>query len=196
MVFRCPSANGWVKLGQPVPLSNLVPPWNKGRPHKRQVNTPGLFSLRKTPQNGASVPCSSRTCFSSSLRSATKVWNCSGVGGVKSKVVRSAARSWFIFWSFAAAAALITGNTRAQPVQTQAEALADDAIQYAAQFGVPPDEALRRLRAQQASVAATDAIRGEFVGRLAGISIEHSPEYRIVVLLAGSEAVADRVAAG
>ena len=30
-------ANGWVKLGQPVPLSNLVPPWNSGSPHSRQV---------------------------------------------------------------------------------------------------------------------------------------------------------------
>ena len=63
----------------------------------------------------------------------------------------------------------------AQPVQTQAEALADDATQYAAQFGVSPDEALRRLKAQQASVAATDAIAREFADRLAGISIEHSP---------------------
>jgi len=77
-------------------------------------------------------------------------------------------------------------------VQTQAEALADDAVQYAAQFGVPPDEALRRLKAQQASVEATDAIAREFAARLAGISIDHSPEYRIVVLLTGDEAVPDR----
>lgn len=84
----------------------------------------------------------------------------------------------------------------AQQVQTQAEALADDAIQYAAQFGVTPDEALRRLKAQQASVAATDAIRAEFASRLAGISIEHQPEYRIAVLLTGGEPVADRSAAG
>jgi hypothetical protein len=83
----------------------------------------------------------------------------------------------------------------AQPVQTITEALADDATQYASQFGVTPDEALRRLRAQQASVAATDAIRTEFADRLAGISIEHAPEYRIVVLLTGSEPVAERTAA-
>ena len=43
----------------------------------------------------------------------------------------------------------------AQAVQTQAEAIADDAIQYAAQFGVSPDEAARRLKAQQATVAAS-----------------------------------------
>jgi hypothetical protein len=84
----------------------------------------------------------------------------------------------------------------AQPVQTQAEALADDATQYAAQFGVTPDEALRRLKAQQASVATTDAIAREFADRLAGISIEHSPDYRVVVLLNGSNPVADRSAGG
>jgi streptogrisin C len=84
----------------------------------------------------------------------------------------------------------------AQPVKTQAEALADDAAQYAAQFRVPADEALRRLTAQQKSVSATDAIAKEFASRLAGISIEHSPEYRIVVRLTGNEPVAERSAAG
>jgi hypothetical protein len=83
-----------------------------------------------------------------------------------------------------------------QPVQTRSEALAEDAIQYAAQFRVSPDEAFRRLKGQQESVAATDAIAHEFADRLAGISVEHAPEYRIVVLLTGSAAVADRVAAG
>jgi streptogrisin C len=84
----------------------------------------------------------------------------------------------------------------AQPAKTAHEALADDAAQYAAHYGVPGDEAVRRLRAQQASVAATDAIASEFAARLAGISIEHSPEYRLVVLLTGSEPVPDRTAAG
>jgi hypothetical protein len=81
-------------------------------------------------------------------------------------------------------------------VQTQADALADDAIQYAAAFGVTPDEALRRLKAQQSTAAATDAIAREFAGRLAGISIEHVPAYRIVVLLTGEQAVANRSADG
>jgi len=84
----------------------------------------------------------------------------------------------------------------AQAVQTQAEAIADDAIQYAAQFGVTPDEAARRLTAQQASVVATNAIAREFAGRLAGISIDHAPGYRVVVLLKGGDPVADRSAAG
>ena len=81
-------------------------------------------------------------------------------------------------------------------MQTQADALADDAVQYAARFGVAPEEALQRLRAQQASVAATDAIRSEFADRLAGISIEHAPGYRIEVLLTGDQAVPDRTTAG
>ena len=84
----------------------------------------------------------------------------------------------------------------AQSVETRDEALAEDAAQYAGQFRVPPEEALRRLQAQQDSVTATDAIAIEFAARLAGISIEHAPEYRIVVLLTGSEPVADRTAAG
>ena len=88
-------------------------------------------------------------------------------------------------------------QSQAPPIaKTQAEALADDAIQYAALFGVSPDEALRRLRLQQSTVAATDAIRSEFADRLAGISIEHSPDYRIVVLLTGLERVGDRIADG
>jgi hypothetical protein len=111
-------------------------------------------------------------------------------------VVALAARSWGIFWSFAIAAALITGAARAQPAESQEQALAQDSAQYAAQFGVSPAEALRRLKAQEASVAATDAIAREFAERLAGISVEHSPEYRIVVLLTGSEPVAARTAAG
>jgi len=97
-------------------------------------------------------------------------------------------------------AILAASPTVAQPaersVETEAQALAEDAVQYAAQFDVSADEALRRLRAQQASVAATDAIGWEFADRLAGISIDHSPDYRIIVLLTGTEPVADRTAAG
>jgi len=84
----------------------------------------------------------------------------------------------------------------AQPVQTVGEALADDALQYAAQFGVSIGEAARRLKAQQDSVDATDAIAREFAERLAGISIEHRPQFRIVILLTGNEPVADRSTAG
>lgn len=91
---------------------------------------------------------------------------------------------------------LFAGAANAQAVETREEALAEDAIQYASQFQVTPVEAVRRLKAQQDSVAATDAIARELADRLAGISIEHRPDYRIVVLLTGPEPVADRTAAG
>jgi streptogrisin C len=84
----------------------------------------------------------------------------------------------------------------AQTVETRTEALTQDATQYAAQFDVTPAEALRRLKAQEESVAATDAIAREFADRLAGISIDHRPEYRIVILLTGSGPVPNRTAAG
>jgi len=99
-------------------------------------------------------------------------------------------------WLFGFLTLMLAAGAAAQPVQTQSEAIADDAAQYAARFGVTPTEAERRLRAQQSSAAATDAIAREFAGRLAGISIEHQPDYRIVVLLTGNEPVADRAASG
>ncbi|PAX08406.1 hypothetical protein CKY28_11970 [Sphingomonas lenta] len=74
-------------------------------------------------------------------------------------------------------------------MQTPLDALAQDAGEYAARYGVPLDEALRRLRAQEESVAATDAIARRFADRLTGIAIEHMPDYRIVVLLKGDAPV-------
>ena len=91
---------------------------------------------------------------------------------------------------------LISGAAPAEPVQTQDEALADDAVQYAAQFGTTTEEALRRLKAQQESVAATDAISSEFAERLAGISVQHSPDFRILVLLTGAQPVPARTTNG
>jgi hypothetical protein len=102
------------------------------------------------------------------------------------------AKSSGIWRSFALALALITGSAAAQPVETRSQALGEDAVQYSARFAVSPDEALRRLKAQQASVSATDAIAREFADRLAGISIDNGPNYRIVVLLTGDAAVTDR----
>lgn len=91
----------------------------------------------------------------------------------------------------AAALALLASPAAAQPprVQTPAEALADDAAQYARHNAVAPDEALRRLRAQEESVSATDGIADTFRQRLAGIAIDHQPSYRVVVLLTGSQPV-------
>ena len=72
-------------------------------------------------------------------------------------------------------------------VQTPGEALAEDAGEYAQRNGAGIEEAVRRLRAQEESVRFTDRLQDIFKDRVAGISIEHSPEYRIVVLLTGSE---------
>lgn len=92
-------------------------------------------------------------------------------------------------------AGLTVGPAMAQAprVQTRAEALMQDAGEYARQNGVAVDEAARRLRAQEESVAATESIREQYKHRLAGISIEHRPGYRIIVLLTGSETVPNRV---
>jgi len=77
------------------------------------------------------------------------------------------------------------------PVQSPADALAQDAAEYAKQNGVPLDEAIFRLRAQQETVPETDRLATLYRDRLAGISIEHHPDYRIVVLLTGDDPVAD-----
>jgi len=77
------------------------------------------------------------------------------------------------------------------PIQTPAEALAQDAVAYAARYRLTLDEAIVRLRALQASAAFTDRIRETFRDRLVGISIDHAPALRIVVLLTGTAAVAD-----
>ena len=76
----------------------------------------------------------------------------------------------------------LAAKAAAQPAQTRSEALAEDAIQYAAQFGITPDEAFRRLTAQQDSVPATDAIAREFVAELEAEWTGHLGERRMRVL--------------
>ncbi|MBS0477709.1 MAG: hypothetical protein JSR79_00205 [Proteobacteria bacterium] len=80
----------------------------------------------------------------------------------------------------------------ASRVQTADEALAQDAGQYAKQFGVSQREAERRLRALADSVAATDAIETTYRDRVAGVSIEHKPALRILVYLTGGDPVPTR----
>ncbi len=77
------------------------------------------------------------------------------------------------------------------PVQSADEALAQDAAEYARLMSIPQDEALRRLRAQEESVAATDRLQTAWRDRLAGMAIEHGPEYKIVLLLTGDAPVRD-----
>jgi len=92
------------------------------------------------------------------------------------------------------AAALLAAGASAQPpaaarVQSSAEALAQDAHDYAAARRLSEEEALRRIEAQEGSVGATDILRDRYRKRLAGLFIEHDPEYRIVVLLTGRKRV-------
>ena len=91
-------------------------------------------------------------------------------------------------------AAFVSTAASAQTVQTGEQALAQDAANYAQRWSVTPDEALRRLGAQQDSVAVTDRLRAALAPRLAGISFEHRPQYRIRVLLTGTEPLAEQAA--
>jgi streptogrisin C len=107
--------------------------------------------------------------------------------------------------AFGMSAALAAGSAHAQSesappataLETPAEAIAQDAAEYAARQSVSLDEALRRLRFQEASIGKTDALRAEFKDRFAGLVIEHQPDYRVIVLLTGTDWVQDRfMAAG
>ena len=74
-----------------------------------------------------------------------------------------------------------------------ADAGARDAREMSVRLAIPLEEAERRFRLQEASVAATDRIADHYAGRIAGISLEHAPRFRIVVLLKGDAPVADEV---
>lgn len=78
------------------------------------------------------------------------------------------------------------------PVQTPYDALAQDAAEYAREFKLPVDEAMRRLVAQQASVPATDALAKGYADRLAGMYFDHDGTYRLTILLTGTDPVPDR----
>ena len=76
-------------------------------------------------------------------------------------------------------------------VETPDTALARDAREYAKRYDVSPDDAVRRLRAQQDSVAFTDRLAEIYAPRLAGIAIAHQPDFAIIILLTGSVPVPD-----
>lgn len=94
-------------------------------------------------------------------------------------------------WAGTAAAQDVPAAAPIATVLTPDDALKLDALDYARRHAVAPEEALRRLRAQEESVAETDAIEARYRDRLAGMAIEHDPEYRIVVLLTGDDPVGD-----
>ena len=98
------------------------------------------------------------------------------------------ARTLTLLAAFAAPA-----NAQVTPhVETAAEALTEDAGDYSAAYSVSADEAARRLEAQRASIATTDALAAAYGDRLAGLWIEHRPNLRIVVRLTGDAPVEDR----
>lgn len=91
-----------------------------------------------------------------------------------------------------AASPAVAAGAPAGEVQTASQSIAEDSAAYAARHSVPIEEAERRLRAQQDSVLVTDRIAAALGHRLAGISIEHRPHYRILVLLTGVDPVSDQ----
>src|SRR5688500_12574572 len=60
---------GFQKLGQPVPLSNLVALENSGLRSAAQTNVPLRFSLSSGEENGRSVACLRSTVYCSRVRS-------------------------------------------------------------------------------------------------------------------------------
>jgi hypothetical protein len=102
-------------------------------------------------------------------------------------------RRSILFLTFAFGLATATPAAAQAPhVQTAEEALAQDAGEYAQRIGVDAGEAARRLRAQALSVAFTRELEEAYRARLAGISFQHRPDFRIIVLLTGDVPVADR----
>ena len=108
---------------------------------------------------------------------------------------------WRVWLKLAAALAIVGhGPAAAQTavpgvLQSPEQALAQDADAIATSLGVTSDEALRQLRLQEQSVAATDALAERFATRLAGITVRHQPGFEIDVLLAGDTAVPDETIA-
>ena len=51
-----PASTGLVKLGQPVPLSNLSTEANSGSPDTTSTYRPGSLLFQYSPVNGGSVP--------------------------------------------------------------------------------------------------------------------------------------------
>lgn len=110
-------------------------------------------------------------------------------------LLKRSAAALVLATSFASAARAqdVVPPSAPAPAKGEAEAIAEDAADYARRHAVSPEEAGRRLRAQQASVAVTDRLRRRYGRRLAGISIQHSPDWRVLVLLTGRRAVRDRI---
>ena len=94
---------------------------------------------------------------------------------------------------FSAAAATVQAEAQTEPssqptrTQTLAETVAADAQYIANAFGVPLDEAIRRLQVEQSTADQIGVLRQTYADRLAGISIEHTPDYHVTLRLKGTE---------
>lgn len=88
-----------------------------------------------------------------------------------------------------AGAQLVAAPGRGVALQSTRAALEQDAGAIAELLHISPAEATRQLALQQASIPIADALATRFAGRIAGIAIEHVPDFRIVVQLTGDEPV-------
>ena len=86
---------------------------------------------------------------------------------------------------------MVAAPVREAALQSTDAALEQDAGAIAELLHISPAEATRQLVLQQASIPVTDALATRFAGRFAGVSIDHSPAFRIVVRLTGDEPVKD-----
>src|ERR1700684_904299 len=94
MLVSTPPSTGVSKLGQPVPLSNLVLLSNKCCPQPAQTKVPGRFSYRSAQLPGRSVPWARIMSYCSGvriLRHSASVW----VTGKWSCFMRSSLRTLY-----------------------------------------------------------------------------------------------------
>lgn len=79
-------------------------------------------------------------------------------------------------------------------VVTADEALRQEAGAYARVHGVGEQEALRRMRIEERMAEVVDRLQEQHRGRLAGIYLQHEPQFRLVVRLTGDGPVRPEVA--
>lgn len=103
--------------------------------------------------------------------------------------MRTLLQSLLLFMLFVTLPDVAAGQSATDTVESPEQAREQDAGEYARQFGVPLDEAIRRLNALEESVPATDRLADKYRSRLAGISIVHKPDFQIVVALTGGDPV-------
>ncbi len=84
----------------------------------------------------------------------------------------------------------VAHSQEAPRTQTPEEAIRADARYIANSFGVSLDEAVRRFELERDTADDIAALRETYRDRMAGIFIEHRPDYHVVLRLKGAAAVA------